>query len=73
MVPTIAPKLFIPNGRTLLNFGGSSEAVPSLVSTPPDHSASATDPSGLTIPAVTTPLLLSAPPLVLKKGSGVTA
>lgn len=46
------------------------------MSAPFDHSASATDPSALTIPPATTPLLLSASPPVSEKGmkgSGVTA
>src|ERR1700719_3639773 len=77
MVPTIAPEVFMPNTLNLLkSWLGRSGGTPKLVSTPLDHSASETDPSELTIPPATTPLLFRASPPVPEngmKGSGVTS
>src|SRR6516225_3162256 len=72
MAPTIASESLMPNGRTLLKPVGSPGGAPRLTSTPFDHFPSEIDPSGLTIPPVTTPSLLRAMVSGVMKGSVVT-
>lgn len=72
MAPTIAPEPLMPNGRTLLKPLGRPGGAPRSVSAPCDHFPSEIDPSGLTIPPVTTPSSLRAMVAGVVKGSVVT-